>query len=207
MEPACTVGPGVGTSRHTEEFYEVTRFGGPAGYWPGTSGSPVPSNDSRSSVAEQIGAFHLPSLRHSDQVGGSSPPGCSEGKKMRRSRVPKECLICGKVFEVKRSDALRGKGRYCSLHCLGVAGNRSRQASTPWGVPSSNPSDRTRAAGLINMRVRRGSLERPKNCQQCSRPCRPDAHHEDYTKPDQVTWLCRSCHVKRHIEIGRRRVA
>ena len=28
------------------------------------------------------------------------------------------------------------------------------------------------------------------------------AHHEDYTKPNEITPLCASCHRKRHSELG-----
>lgn len=36
-----------------------------------------------------------------------------------------------------------------------------------------------------------------KPCQECSTP-NAQMHHEDYTRPLDVTWLCSSCHGKAH---------
>ena len=65
-------------------------------------------------------------------------------------------------------------------------------------VPESDRPGRVRANGLINMRVRRGRLDRPTACTQCGKTARVDGHHEDYAKPADIEWLCRSCHMKRH---------
>jgi hypothetical protein len=35
-----------------------------------------------------------------------------------------------------------------------------------------------------------------------SRTHRVHAHHEDYTKPFEVVFLCHRCHVARHVELG-----
>ena len=39
-----------------------------------------------------------------------------------------------------------------------------------------------------------GELKRPEKCPKCEKICRPSAHHEDYTKPLDVIWLCNKCH-------------
>jgi len=65
------------------------------------------------------------------------------------------------------------------------------------GVNAEKPQ-RVRANGLVNMRVRRGMLNRPDACTQCGRKGKVDAHHEDYAAKEAVEWLCRSCHMKRH---------
>jgi hypothetical protein len=39
-------------------------------------------------------------------------------------------------------------------------------------------------------------------CSQCGAP-KTDAHHEDYSKPLDVVWLCRKCHRLRHAELDR----
>lgn len=46
----------------------------------------------------------------------------------------------------------------------------------------------------VNRAVRNGILKRDKNCKECGKICRTEAHHEDYLKPLDVIWLCRKCH-------------
>lgn len=48
----------------------------------------------------------------------------------------------------------------------------------------------------------RGELVKPLTCSACSKPSRIHAHHEDYSKPLEVIWLCHGCHMKIHIERG-----
>lgn len=48
--------------------------------------------------------------------------------------------------------------------------------------------------------LKQGLLIRPAACSRCAKPCKPDGHHHDYSKPLAVEWLCRRCHGSvRHI--------
>jgi len=51
---------------------------------------------------------------------------------------------------------------------------------------------------LVHKAVRSGKLVRPDRCDGCGLERRLEAHHEDYSKPLEVRWLCRSCHRRRH---------
>lgn len=42
-------------------------------------------------------------------------------------------------------------------------------------------------------------------CERCGYAVGVHAHHEDYSKPLDVIWLCRSCHGARHREINAER--
>jgi len=42
--------------------------------------------------------------------------------------------------------------------------------------------------------IKRGILVRPDHCQLCGVKCRPHGHHDDYSKPLEVIWLCCPCH-------------
>ena len=46
--------------------------------------------------------------------------------------------------------------------------------------------------------VRDGKLKPRKTCSSCKKKGTIHAHHDDYTKPLQVRWLCLACHVKWH---------
>ncbi len=46
--------------------------------------------------------------------------------------------------------------------------------------------------------LRDGKLIRPSQCECCGSECKPQAHHCDYSKPTDVMWLCKSCHVEWH---------
>lgn len=60
-------------------------------------------------------------------------------------------------------------------------------------------AQKRRATAMVNIRVQRGTMVRPTNCAQCGRTDLPiEAHHDDYSKPLDVRWLCTSCHDNEH---------
>jgi len=48
--------------------------------------------------------------------------------------------------------------------------------------------------------VRTGRLVRPPTCERCPSK-KVHGHHDDYTKPLKVMWLCAVCHKQRHKEL------
>lgn len=55
------------------------------------------------------------------------------------------------------------------------------------------------AHNAINNALRDGKIERPNYCSDCGlATSNLEAHHEDYSKPLDVEWLCTRCHGKRH---------
>jgi hypothetical protein len=56
----------------------------------------------------------------------------------------------------------------------------------------------------VKKALRNEKLKPPKKCEECKAPVPLQAHHEDYSKPLEVTWLCTGCHVNRHQELGDR---
>lgn len=62
---------------------------------------------------------------------------------------------------------------------------------------------------IVNRAVRGGELVPPKSCEGCGDAARQDrrggrwlhAHHDDYTKPLEVRWLCPPCHKAVHKQL------
>ncbi len=59
----------------------------------------------------------------------------------------------------------------------------------------------------VNNAIRSGKLARQSHCSKCGSPYNVQAHHEDYSKPLDVVWLCSRCHMARHREINAERRA
>jgi hypothetical protein len=60
-----------------------------------------------------------------------------------------------------------------------------------------------RARIMLRTAVAAGKIIKPENCQDCLKPfpkAQIQGHHEDYSRPYDVTWLCSKCHGK----LGRR---
>jgi len=51
---------------------------------------------------------------------------------------------------------------------------------------------------LVKYALKRGDLKKPEKCSSCTMKKKTHAHHEDYSKPLKVIWLCASCHKKLH---------
>lgn len=56
--------------------------------------------------------------------------------------------------------------------------------------------DKVRARKLLSRALERGDLERGP-CEQCG-STKTQGHHDDYSKPLDVRWLCGKCHSKLH---------
>lgn len=59
--------------------------------------------------------------------------------------------------------------------------------------------EKQEARKILAKAIRKGEIKKPKNCSHCKMiHSRLNAHHDDYTKPTIVTWLCPPCHKKLH---------
>ena len=60
-----------------------------------------------------------------------------------------------------------------------------------------NP-EKAAAGWAVKNAITDGRIIRPGECEICHRECVPDGHHEDYSKPLDIVWLCRKCHSGVH---------
>lgn len=79
--------------------------------------------------------------------------------------------------------------------------SREREASRRRVIDGKVLARRT-----LNNAVKRGELTRPDSCEDCGEATKVTGHHDDYTKPLSVCWLCYACHGKRHRVVSFRRI-
>ncbi len=60
--------------------------------------------------------------------------------------------------------------------------------------------EKRKAQAFINNGLRSGKVKRPKHCEKCDR-VKIHAHHDDYSKPLDVKWLCPIHHAERHKDL------
>lgn len=61
--------------------------------------------------------------------------------------------------------------------------------------------EKARARAIVLTAVHDGRLEKPAHCESCQELTLAvdlHGHHEDYSKPYEVQWLCRACHMDTH---------
>lgn len=58
-----------------------------------------------------------------------------------------------------------------------------------------------KAVNALNYAVRSGRMVR-KPCMKCGK--KAQAHHDDYSKPLKVKWLCPKHHIQHHMKIYRK---
>lgn len=126
------------------------------------------------------------------------------------------CLNCGKEFDAQLKEVNKGNAKYCNLSCSAQAMHKkypqSGNNNFNWkGGISTNAVRYTRkykasrpdaveAHSKVYTEIRAGRIAR-QPCQICGND-KADAHHEDYSKPLEVKWLCRKHHNELHRKTG-----
>lgn len=59
-------------------------------------------------------------------------------------------------------------------------------------------ASKSAAHQVVAIAVRSGWLVKPARCSRCGAGGRIHAHHEDYSQPLEVLWLCPPCHTAAH---------
>lgn len=136
---------------------------------------------------------------------GYKPP-----KKEKVKVMNCKCFRCGKEYYSYYKHKIR---QSCSMECRKTSKeekrtrDRIRQKAyyqTEIGrkkirdlINESNKKfpEKNRARTKLNWSVKNGKIEKPEHCSRCGKKSgRIEGHHEDYSKPLDVIWVCKPCH-------------
>lgn len=112
-----------------------------------------------------------------------------------------KCIDCAKA-DVRSSRAARiayyqayDRGRNKLPYRVSDRKARAKAAAQP--RPETDPQKRAARVAVGNA-VRAGKLLRSPECQVCGVTTDTHGHHEDYSKPLEVLWVCTACHALIH---------
>lgn len=108
---------------------------------------------------------------------------CSWGYKPRRPASKEQIRVKNRIKNKKSWENNQEKLKsYYRQWYENNGRNRKRNAA------------QSRAHYLVSKAIKSKELFRPKNCCDCNKSGKIEAHHNDYNKPLDVSWLCRPCH-------------
>lgn len=133
---------------------------------------------------------------------------CSCGEHKKHSEFYRRTAsIDGLQAYCKECSKLRQRKWLCDHKGYSAAMSREWRANNPISkyladrrYRGSNP-EKVRANKLLNRAVKRGDIVKPTACSRCGESETViHGHHEDYSRPLDVIWLCAWCHTMIHRE-------
>ena len=74
--------------------------------------------------------------------------------------------------------------------------NRKKKYAQMYEYDKSRDRVKVKCRMTVREAIQRGKISRG-DCVKCGKP-QAQAHHEDYTKPFEIVWLCSTCHAEHH---------
>ncbi len=78
----------------------------------------------------------------------------------------------------------------------------NRQPADYLSTWRANNPRKYKAHNWINNALRDGRIMKPATCEECPGTLQIEGHHDDYSKPTEVRWLCAACHAQWHAANG-----
>ena len=125
-----------------------------------------------------------------------------------------------RIVQINRVSKVVKGGRRFSFSAIVVVGDKKGQVGVGLGKAGEVPEaikkagkqakkramdayhkryPMTYAAHVITRNAARdGTLIKPNNCSVCGSTEKIEGHHDDYSKPLEVRWLCSKCHKEWH---------
>ena len=104
------------------------------------------------------------------------------------------CAKCGQITFRWRDAAKTRPASYChACHAAYVRATRPKHSEL-----TDEQRLKANARSYANTYKGRGKLI-PQPCESCGDP-ETESHHDDYSKPLDVRWLCRKCHLTHHAQ-------
>ncbi len=137
-------------------------------------------------------------------------------RKPTENWIDRICIVCSKQFKVMPWRAKKKNGAlYCSISCLpqnqkgkeGRCQEKENNGNWKGGLTKNKVRykkifearfpEKAAVYKLVNAAKRSGKLV-PQPCEKCGKEERIHAHHDNYSKPLDVRWLCGTCHHAEH---------
>ena len=137
-------------------------------------------------------------------------------------KIEKKCFKCGEVKPLsafykhaKMSDGHVNKCKECNK--IDVSKNRakniehyreydrrrgSRQNADYFREYRKTYPNKYKAQTMVSNALRDGRMKKETNCSQCNSDFHVHAHHDDYSFPLTIRWLCAACHSQWHRDNG-----
>jgi hypothetical protein len=115
-------------------------------------------------------------------------------KRGRESYYRHQTEIAKRRKEIRKSPEFKEKTRIRIREWRLKNPEKSRRSVKNW---QKKNKIRHAAHQRVHRAVEEGKLMRSEYCLQCGKKCKTEGHHEDYSKPLDVIWLCRLCHASK----------
>ena len=123
---------------------------------------------------------------------------CKECHKSKVKENREEKASYYQAYDAKRfQDDPRVRERHRRYQKTDAGKASLRKSRVKW---LNDNADKRAAHVILNHAVAAQRVHKPEKCTVCGSGGRIEGHHEDYTRPLDVRWVCRQCHVNIHKE-------